>query len=153
MLDAGGFSQGEHVVEVYVLSVNGTYNSDPIKTTFMIDNTPEVAIICQVEDMDGTVEYVGTVSFKERVNGTDGSLSLFVKIDSGPYYLRGTKSYDGKGISWTYSEITGSKLQIFSYEGMELTLKATATASNGANKSAEYSVGGEGCPSGFSSAK
>ena len=143
LLDAGSYSQGAHTITVTAYARNG--KSTTTTSTFTIDNTPTITIAgadCSAGDI------LGNAIFKVHVGGVEGTIAIYI---NGSY--KGAKSYEGTNINWKYSEITGSMLSLATWEPGQFTLKAVATAINGASATAEKMVNLPdcGCPEASSS--
>ncbi len=125
MLDAGSWGQGPHRVDVYAYANNGAASPDA-SATFSIDNTPDVNVN-NPGQVEGAFDITGSVAFKEHVNGTEGSVAIY--IDDG---YQGTKSYEGTTVSWSYSDIAGNMLDAGSWGQGPHRVDVYAYANNGA---------------------
>ncbi len=123
-LDGGSLAQGEHIVKAVATDSEGVVNTKT--ATITIDNTPEVTT-SMPSPVEGGIDVVGSVQFKERVYGKEGTIFLYI---NGGYW--GSKSYEGKSIRVSWEDITGKLLDAGSLPNGENTLKIRAVASNGA---------------------
>ncbi|MBI5779855.1 MAG: hypothetical protein HZA49_10455 [Planctomycetes bacterium] len=124
--------QGNHTLRVSATAANGTNKFKDYP--FTIDNTPAPTILGTENFPDNTIDIFGTVLFKENIAGYEGTLALYLAPDaqSPSFSLQGSKSYEGKTISWKYSDFTGSRLSRSTWGKREFLIKVVATAANGA---------------------
>ncbi|MEW6595729.1 MAG: DUF6531 domain-containing protein, partial [Thermodesulfobacteriota bacterium] len=127
-LDAGGFSQGTHTIRIVARAANGAMHE--VQTTFTIDNTP-TATVNSPGLVSGAFDITGTVTFKERVNAAEGSISIY--IDNG---YRGGKTFEGTSINWKASDFIGM-LNASNFSLGVHNIRVVARAANGATSTAE----------------
>ena len=124
-LDAGAFSQGDHLIEVSAKANNGAW-SEVATGTFTIDNTPTVTV-SSPGPVEGAFSFDGTAQFKEHVNGLEGQIRIYV--DS---YHYGSKNFEGTDITWNYTEFSnGELLDAGRYNQGDHLIQVVATANNG----------------------
>jgi len=112
---------------VSATTANGTVTDKDYP--FTIDNSPKPAILGIEDFPDDTIDIFGTVLFKENIAGNEGKVALYLAADSQSpsYLLKGSKSYEGKSISWKYSDFTGSRLPRSTWGNREFLVKAVAS--------------------------
>ncbi len=151
IINAGTLAQGEHNLQVVAVSANGT--SANAFYTITIDNTPEPVIIGSKYFPDDTFDIVGTTTFKENLTGDEGTIKLYIKEISARSFTQhgSTLSYEGKKISWKYSDFTGTRLAKAVWGQKEILVMEVATAANGTSKSVVKGmiIPALGCPAGF----
>jgi len=126
-LDGGVMSQGDHTFSAIATDSEGVSHTD--STTITIDNTPTVSVTSPGH-VEGAFDFSGSATFKEHVGGNEGTVYLYInKTDK--YGLKGSKSYEGTSISWSYSEITGDLLDAGGYANGEHKIYVQAKAANG----------------------
>jgi hypothetical protein len=151
-LNAGTLSQGVHKIRLLARAANGTDTN--FYHEFTIDNTPKTTILGSKCLPDNTFDILGTTTFKENSVGTEGTIAIYIKeISAASYTKQGaTKSYEGKKISWKYSDFTGARMQKSIWGQKEILAKVVATAANGASASVVKGmvIPALGCPTIFS---
>ena len=149
--NAGRWSQGEYTLRVYAYAANGALKTIDIPIT--IDNTPEATILGSKCHPDETFDILGTTVFKENSTGNEGTIAIYIKdINASSYTKHGaTKSYEGKKVSWKYSDFTGARMQKSVWGQKEILVKVVATAANGASISIVKGavIPALGCPTTF----
>jgi hypothetical protein len=137
---------------VRATAANGTVKDEYHE--FTIDNTPETTIFGSKCYPDETFDILGITTFKENITGYEGTIALYIKeISAASYAKQGaTKSYEGKKISWKYSDFTGARMQKSVWGQKEILVKVVATAANGASASVVKGmvIPALGCPTIFS---
>ena len=129
MLDAGAFSNGEHKVYARAMAANGAW-CDWVEASFFVDNTPKVTVQGPGK-RQGFVDIVGTVNFKEYLGGNEGTVIL--NADSvGWRYELCRKTYEGTAITWSYSDMTGKKIDLSKWAPGLHKIYVMAVAANGA---------------------
>jgi len=135
-IDAGILSEGEHTLKVSAHAKNG--KSVVKEIVFTVDNTPKSTILGTRGYPDNTIEILGTTVFKENTAGKEGSVTLYIKEAGTSSYTRcGSRSFEGKNVSWKYSDFTGTRLQKSVWGQKEIIAKVVATAANGASATVE----------------
>ncbi|MEW6665618.1 MAG: RHS repeat-associated core domain-containing protein [Thermodesulfobacteriota bacterium] len=129
LLDAGGFSNGEHKIYANAYAANGAW-SGWTEASFFVDNTPKVTLQSPGK-RQGLVDIVGTANFKEYHGGKEGTVILNADSTHWKWELC-TKSYEGTGITWSYSDMTGNKIDLSKWAPGKHKLYAMAIAANGA---------------------
>jgi YD repeat-containing protein len=128
MLDAGSLVQGNHTIYVRAQAYNGTF-SEWAYGVFTIDNTPVVTVLSPGQ-VEGGFDFNGTVEFKERTGGEEGSVTIWIDGLAGTQN-RGTRHYEGTTVDWSYSQIAGQMLDAGSWLQGNHTIYVRAQAFNG----------------------
>jgi hypothetical protein len=149
--NAGTMQQGTHTLIARGTAANGAFKDE--KHVFTIDNTPEVTILGSKCYPDNTFDILGTTTFKENSAGNEGTVALYIKEISASSYTKhgATKTYEGKKISWKYSDFTSARMQKSVWGQKEILVKVVATAANGASASVVKGmvIPALGCPTTF----
>ncbi|MFC1824645.1 hypothetical protein ACFL9T_18210, partial [Thermodesulfobacteriota bacterium] len=130
-IDGGGMSQGEHTFSATASDSESVSHS--ASTTITIDNTPEVTID-PVGQVEGAFDLTGTVTFKERLGGIEGSVEVFINGKDRAHRVC-AGHYEGTHITWRRSgpEMTGGEmLDAGTFSNGTHTIYARAQAANGA---------------------
>jgi hypothetical protein len=135
ILNSGTMRQGTHQLRAQGTAVNGTIRN--VDYQYTVNNTPIPEIFKTQYFPDDTFDVFGKVTFKGNATGDEGTIALFVKADGASRYTQHgtTKSYEGKEISWKYSDFTGKKFENSAWAQKEFLLKVVATAANGTTAS------------------
>ena len=128
MLDAGSWSQGTHNIYILARAANGA--SSWGYGTFLIDNTPVVTVQSPGQ-VEGVFDIFGTIRFKGRVDGKEGSAQIYINGKDVGHY-EGWKEYEGTTINWSYSQIVGRTLNAASWPQAIHTVYVRAKAYNNA---------------------
>ena len=130
IVDGGNLSQGSHTFKAVAYDHEGGLASN--SQTIIIDNTP-MATVNSPGQPSSTFDITGTVTFKERAYGPEGTLYLYI---DGGYY--GGKQYEGTSINWKYSDfVSGVMLDAGGFSQGIHNVKVVAYAFNGATQVAE----------------
>jgi hypothetical protein len=130
-LDGGAMSQGDHTFSATAVDSEGVSYTD--STVITIDNTPIVSVNSP-NLVEGAFDITGSATFKERVGGNEGTIYLYIDRIDKP---KGSKSYEGTTVTWSYSEITGYLLDAGVYTNGDHKIYVQAKAANGASEWAE----------------
>ena len=103
MLDAGSWGQGTHNIYILARASNGATSWG--YGTFFIDNTP-VVVVNSPSHVEGAFDITGTIQFKERVSGYEGSIEIYIDVMP-PALPEGVRNYEG----------TIDQLELFSSRG------------------------------------
>ena len=146
IFDAGGYADGKYTLRVTATAANGATKT--VDKVITINNTPEITIIEAVYYDDATFDIIGTATFKDYAGGAEGSIRIDIKDFGKRYGYHGRRVYEGKNIAWKYSDITGHRLDKFTWGAKEITVKATARAHNGTTTKDEKEliIPALGCP-------
>ncbi|PKN61054.1 MAG: hypothetical protein CVU57_31465, partial [Deltaproteobacteria bacterium HGW-Deltaproteobacteria-15] len=132
LLDAGAFPNGEYYSLVKAVAYNGA-STDWIYGSFEIDNTPTVGVSSpgQVEE---AFDISGTALFKEHVGGLEGTVLVGYGPKGQAWSQMWSKSYEGKSVNWTLSEMRGGALlNAGAFAEGEYDILVKAVAYNGAS--------------------
>jgi hypothetical protein len=122
-------SQGQHTF--YAVAGDSKGQTAEASTNLTIDNTPQGLSINVPDQPKAPFDISGSVSFKNNIDGPEGSVSL--AMDS-VYNGIASKSYEGTSPNISYSDMKGSGalLDAGTMSNGQHTVRATASAANGA---------------------
>ena len=128
-MDGGSMGQGEYTFTASAVDSVGESSSQT--TSITIDNTPQVNVMSPGL-VSGAFDILGSVRFKERVGGNEGTISIY--LDAMPPALpEGWSNYEGTMLNWSYSQVVGRMLDGGSLAQGTHTIHVLARAANGAS--------------------
>ncbi|MBN2123094.1 MAG: hypothetical protein JW821_02270, partial [Deltaproteobacteria bacterium] len=127
ILDGGAMNQGEHIFTAVAVDSKGV--TDEAEARLTVDNTPIVSVESP-GPVEGSFDFTGNAAFKEHRGGNEGTVEVY--IDTQDWRKAKRKTYEGKDISWTYSEIAGETLDAGAIANGDHVIYTRAQAANGA---------------------